>query len=89
MPSWDTAPPQITLSAGRNPLSIGLPTLGTTPLPVEDKVPKGSVVRHSKIGPPMTLWVIRVGWTRLRPARHVRFAPFAMAVLARGERAFL
>jgi hypothetical protein len=56
---------------------------------VDSKIPKGSVVRHSKIGPPMTLWVIR-GWTRLRPARHVRFAPFAMACVSpRGKSIFV
>ena len=33
-------------------------------------LPKGSVVRHSKIGPPMTLWVILV---ILRAALNQKF----------------
>jgi len=40
-------------------------------------LPKGSVVRHSKIGPPMTLWVIFVRSARSRRSRDVRFAPKA------------
>jgi hypothetical protein len=40
-------------------------------------LPKGSVVRHSKIGPPMTLWVIRARSIYHRRSRHVRFAPKA------------
>ncbi len=40
-------------------------------------LPKGSVVRHSKIGPPMKLWVIRVGGHRSRLLAHVRIAPKA------------
>ena len=45
--------------------------------PSRTSLPKGSVVRHSKIGLPMTLWVSRVGSTRSRGAGHVRFAPKA------------
>jgi len=38
--------------------------------PSRTSLPKGSVVRHSKIGPPMTLWVILV---ILRAALNQKF----------------
>ena len=38
---------------------------------------KGSVVRHIKFCPPMTLWVIQVGPTRPESCRHVRCTPIA------------
>ena len=40
-------------------------------------LPKGSVVRHSKIGPPMTLWVNCVESDRGRPSVYIRIAPKA------------
>jgi hypothetical protein len=38
-------------------------------------LPNGRVVRHSKIGPPMTLWVIRIGLRLGRSPIHVRSTP--------------
>ena len=43
--------------------------------PSRTKPTKGSVVRHSKIGPPMTLWIIRDRRSRSRTSLNVRFAP--------------
>jgi hypothetical protein len=43
-------------------------------VPSRTKPTKGSVVRHSKIAPPMTLWVMSARSTGSQRGRHFRFA---------------
>src|SRR5436190_3382273 len=62
--------------AARGHATAALPKSGMTlrrlmQLPIEDKaLSKGSVVRHSKIAPPMTLWLNRVEVSRGRTSTY-------------------
>src|SRR5438552_3366665 len=49
------------------------------------KPSKGSVVRHSKISPPMTLWVNHVRRTHPTSSRDVRFTSNCVPTLAQQQ----